>query len=308
MGKLEVTFQLGLACSISIPEGTPRDPVIVDFPESGNRVSIFPPSLSTLAQTLSRDPTQGTLVLRVERECTGQDGRDTTYENNERLSINRDAGRALWQFFETVREIESHKRIVAGYPVVPAENIQSNPLVRRCRARWAYNGDTIQDLSFGGIPSILITYDAWAGVVRRLAESHPVPVYRSFLLDACYFGTSGDPTRTIIMAYAAWEIALREYLRTVGGKQQSRYARAAKKKQSIPNLLKLVEAAKERPIFSSEAEQNRESMKIERELVKQLPRLRNKLVHEGRMDLPEGRALRYALAVFEAVDWLFQDT
>ena len=108
MGKLEVTFQLGLACSISFSEGTPKDPVIIDFPDTGNRVLINPPGLSTFVEQLSGDLTQGTLTLQLERKCTDEQSRDTSYANNERLSINRDAGRALWQFFETVREIESH--------------------------------------------------------------------------------------------------------------------------------------------------------------------------------------------------------
>lgn len=46
MGNLEVTFQLGLAYSISFSEGTPKDPVIIDFPDTGNRVLINPPGLS----------------------------------------------------------------------------------------------------------------------------------------------------------------------------------------------------------------------------------------------------------------------
>ena len=46
MVNLEVTFQLGLAYSISFSEGTPKDPVIIDFPDTGNRVLINPPGLS----------------------------------------------------------------------------------------------------------------------------------------------------------------------------------------------------------------------------------------------------------------------
>jgi hypothetical protein len=43
----------------------------------------------------------------------------------------------------------------------------------------------------------------------------------------------------------------------------------------------------------------------QRECIKRLPKLRNKLLHEGRTAMPEGAALDATLAVLDAIEWLF---
>jgi hypothetical protein len=43
----------------------------------------------------------------------------------------------------------------------------------------------------------------------------------------------------------------------------------------------------------------------QRECIRKLPTLRNKLLHEGKTAIPEGTALEAALAVLNAIEWLF---
>ena len=107
MGNLEVTFQLGLAYSISFSEGHTKGPRNHRLPGYWKQGLNQPARPKHFVEPLSGDLTQGTLTLQLERECTDEQNRDTSHANNERLSINRDAGRALRQFFETVCEIES---------------------------------------------------------------------------------------------------------------------------------------------------------------------------------------------------------
>lgn len=158
MGKLQVIFELGLAHPLSLFEGIPDHPATVHFADTGNTVSIDPPKPGTRKSDPGTLGAFEVLILRVQRDCSDTEGKDTTYINNERLSINKDAGRAFWRLFETVRNVELRHRHVAGYPVVPAETIQSNPLVRKCKAEWIYDGVRIQQMTFGGIASVGIGY------------------------------------------------------------------------------------------------------------------------------------------------------
>jgi hypothetical protein len=310
MGTLRVTFKLGLAHPLCLPRGLPDLPIVVEFPDTGNTVRIEPPQFGDPTEWGKQLGALDTLTLHVERECPDAEGQDTTYANNERLSINRDAGRAFWLLFEHLRDLESQKdfepglpRIVPSYPIAPAEVIQHNPLVRACETEWIYNGATVGPQPFGGLGTVGITPTSWAEAGRRLREGIRVPAYRSFALDACYFAMAGDPARAIIMACAAWEIALREYLRSVTAKNNEGYKRASETLRGIPKLYNRVRIAKGGPLFYEDPDASRES---ERDLVERLPNLRNKLLHEGATDLPEGSAEILSSAVLDAIDWLFR--
>lgn len=171
------------------------------------------------------------MTLRVERECTDEVGTDVSPENADRLRINHDAARAFWQLFEAIREAGLRRdNRVFMYPVVPSENIQSNPLVRGCESEWIYEGTCLERLQMSkGLWAIEITDDRWAAAVKRLAEGTLVPVYTRLALDAIYFAEH-DPPRGIIMACAAWETALRYYVATVVSKRDSRCVAASKGK------------------------------------------------------------------------------
>jgi len=145
MGTLRVTFKLGLAHPLCLPRGLPDLPIVIEFPDTGNTVRIEPPQFGDPTEWGKQLGALDTLTLHVERECPDAEGQDTTYANNERLSINRDAGRAFWLLFEHLRDLESQKdfepgwpRIVPSYPIAPAEVIQHNPLVRACETEWIY--------------------------------------------------------------------------------------------------------------------------------------------------------------------------
>lgn len=303
MGTLRVTFKLGLTHPLHLSRGLPDLPIEIKFPDTGNTVLIEPPRFGDPTEWGKQLGALDTLRLHVERECTDEEGQNTTYANNERLRINRDAGKAFWLLFEQLRDLESQKdfepglpRIVPSYPLAPAEVIQDNPLVRTCETEWVYDGATVGRQPFGGLGLIGITPSSWAEAARRLREGTSVPRYRSFALDACYFAMAGDPARAIVMACAAWEVALREYLKNLVKYEQMRG-------WNIPNLYDRVKAIRGGSVFYDDPDGPRE---VERDLVERLPKLRNKLVHEGVADLPEGSAETLSSAILEAVDWLFR--
>jgi hypothetical protein len=84
--------------------------------------------------------------------------------------------------------------------------------------------------------------------VERECTATPADIRTKFLsnfrmdTDATYFAEH-DPTRGIIMACAAWELALRHYLADVAAKRDPAYLVAADSK-SIPLLRKFAETAK----------------------------------------------------------------
>jgi hypothetical protein len=304
MGKLEVVFTVGLANPLRLLD-IPQESITVSFSDTGNTVHIGPPQILPRGLVGTLPPGAfDILTLRVERECNEAIGTDTTYRNNERLNINRDAARAFFRFFETLRDIESRHHSVAGYPVAPSEDIQSNPLVRSCRAEWKYDGRSIQSMSFGGIGSIQVTEEYWMEAAKKLGEGILVPAYRSFAHDALYFATSGDPPRAIIMACAAWETALREYLGTVAAKKDKAYEVTARGKHPIPALYGSVKIAKGHPLLHDAPKDRRKTVN---KLINELPCLRNRLLHLGKRDLPEGKAVEHASAVLDAIEWLFRD-
>src|SRR5260221_2936416 len=209
MGKLE-GFVKGPLGSPVARGGSPGRPAVVYFADTGNTVRVESPDYVPVSAPNAFEGYEQ-MTLHVERECTDEEGQDTSETNLEHLHIKQDAAKAFWQLFEAIREAPFRENgRVFMYPVVPSEDIRFNPLVRSCESQWIYEGKClVQQAGIGkGIPAIEITDRQWAAAVKRLGEGNPVPVYTRFALDAIYFAEH-DPPRGIIMACAAWENALR---------------------------------------------------------------------------------------------------
>jgi hypothetical protein len=307
MGKLEVVFTIRLAYP-SLHMSTDEPPAIVRFAETGNTVYVEAPQYIPATPQSALDGFEQ-MTLCVERECTDEQGTDTSYGNADRLHINQDAARAFWQLFEAIRETGwSRDNTVFMYPVVPAENLLSNPLVKGCESEWIYNGKRLEQSKTGrGLPAIEITDERWANAVKRLGEGSSVPVYTRFALDAIYFAEH-DPTRGIIMACAAWETALRYYLATVAWKRDFRCLEVSKR-GNIPTLEKFATAARGGPLFYDWIDKanglERQVLENYRLRIEKLRGMRNELLHTGEAKLPEMAATDSALAVMSAIEWLF---
>ena len=304
MGKLEVIFKIGLGHMFFFPRGIPSSPATIHFPETGNTVLIDPPGPGGPGEIGIRPPVVlQVLILRVERECTDEEGQDTSEANNRRFSIDRDAARALWRLFETLREIDYQHQYAPVYPVAMSERIEASPLVKSCEVEWIYDGERKEHITYAMGGSLQVTPETWTRAVQNLAKGYSVPAYRTFALDAVCFASSGDPVRAVIMACAAWETALREYLRTIASKKDVAYESVAKE-QGIPRLYKYAKLARGGSLFHDVKDPKGAEGK---KLVEKLPTLRNRLVHQGERDLPEGKPPKYADAVLGAIDWLFRD-
>src|SRR5712692_9191640 len=121
MGKLEVIFKIRLAYPL-LTMWRVEPPAVVQFADTGNTVRLEAPEC---IQARERSVLEGydQMTLHVERECTDEQGRDTSENNFERLHINQDAARAFWQLFEAIREAALRlNNTVFMYPVVPSEN------------------------------------------------------------------------------------------------------------------------------------------------------------------------------------------
>ena len=238
------------------------------------------------------------MTLRVRREATEEEARSAAYTEFQKLKILSDAARVFWLFFETVRESDYRETgMLAGYPVARAEEIQNNALVRTCELESSYDGTFIRSIPLSSHPAIQITEQAWNEAARKLSAREEISPHVSFALDAVYFAES-DPIRAIIMAHAAWENALRYYLATVKPRDKILHAR-------FPALYQLMEAARGGDLFyeyygtGSDTRWDRE-----RECVRQLPTLRNDILHTGKTAIPQGAAMDTVLAVFDAIEWL----
>lgn len=310
MGKLEVIFRVRLAYPL-LRMSASDAPAIIQFPDTDNTVRLEPPQYGPApAQSALEGFDQ--MTLHVERECTDEQGRDTSDANSDRLRINQDVARAFWLLFDAIREAGLRRdNTVFMYPVVPSENMRLNPLVRGCESEWIYEGTSLERLQMGeGLPAIEITDDRWAAAVKRLGEGKPVPVYTRFALDAIYFAEH-DPPRGIIMACAAWETALRYYVASVASKRDSSCV-AASKRENIPTLEQLSTRARGGPLFydwiDKANEFERRGLEIYRQRMLELRGMRNELLHEGEGQFPEAAAIDSALAVLSAIEWLFEGT
>jgi len=306
VGWLEVTFKIGLAHPLLMMHA-PRG-ALVAVSDTGNTVYVEPPDHLAPTEYQKSLGAFDRLTLRVRRECTDQEGQNAALAEFQKLQILSDAARVLWLFFETVRESDFREnKSLAGYPVARAEEIQNNALVRTCDLEWSYDGAPPRTVPLSSHPAIQITENAWNEAGCRLAAQEKILPYVSYALDAAYLAES-DPVRAIIMACSAWETALRYYLANVAASRDPAY-RIASRGGNIPRLCEFVKAAKGGDLFfedygkGSDAHYNRQ-----RECIRQLPKLRNKLLHEGGAAIPEGAAVDAVLTVLNAIEWLFAGT
>lgn len=306
MGKLEAVFRIRLSFPL-LAHAVTLEPAVIKFADTNNSVSIEYPKPGS---TPERPETEGfdEITLHVERECTAAEV-DPLGRFLSGFQIDQDAARAFWQFFEAIREAALRlDNTVFMYPVVPTHEIRANPLVRQCREDWTFDGKAlVQGSGQRGIPVIQLTDAWWTEAVDRLKRNQPVPVYTRFALDATYFAER-DPTRGIIMACAAWETALRHYLAHVGAKRDPAYLVAADSR-SIPLLRKFAETAKGCALLQDAIDQSigfdKEKLEHARLMLNELPKLRNRLLHQGEMEVSTTNAIAAASAVLTAIEWFF---
>src|SRR6267154_146608 len=306
MGKLEARFTIRLSFPL-LAHAVNQQPAVIKFADTKNTVSIEYPKPGPAPEKPELERFDE-MVLRVERECTATQA-DTRAKLRDTFHMDTDAARAFWQFFEAIREAALRlDNTVFMYPVVPTHEIADNPLVSLCRVDWTFDGNPlVQSMARRGPPAIQLTDTWWIEAVNRLKGNQPVPVYTRFALDATYFAQR-DPTRGIIMACAAWETTLRHYLASVAAKRDPAYLIAADSR-GIGLLRKFAEAAKGCALLQDAIDQStgraKEHFEYARRMLNDLPKLRNKLLHEGEMEVTETNAVAAASAVLTAIDWFF---
>lgn len=159
MGKLEAIFRIPLSFPL-LAHAVNQQPAVVKFADTNNSVSIEYPKPGPAPE---RPELEGfdEIVLRVERECTATQA-DTRAKFLNDFRMDADAARAFWHFFEAIREAALRlDDTVFMYPVVPTHEIAANPLVRRCRVDWTFDGQPlVQGMRQKGVPAIQLT-DAW---------------------------------------------------------------------------------------------------------------------------------------------------
>lgn len=299
MSKLEVVFRLGLAHPFLLMDRLNAKSATTTFPETGNTVWIEAPRGGPRPEPATDRGVFDVLILHVERECKAEERDAVCHAKLHEWGMIHDAATTLWRVLEYVRDEDFLRNsTVAGYPVVPSDTPQSNPIVQTASAELTFDGEALSPMALGGIPSIQIAYGVWDRVCERLERREEVPPYRSFLLDAFYFATSGDPIRAVIMACAAWETALRHYLSSI-----SAFARQAKGKTKLSALRALAERAKGRTLLDGFDGATREHLTGQ---ITGLTMLRNNLLHKGQKDLAKEDVVGMTLAVDAAIEWLFR--
>lgn len=287
MSKLEVVFRLGLAHPLLFMDDlSPR--AKAHFPDTGNTVWIEVQLVGSWPDNQTDRGVFDILLLHVERECRPADRDDArVYAKLREWGIIGDAATTLGRFLEYVRDEDFlRNRVAGGYPAATSDSPQANPVVQAAKAEIIFDGTPLTTLSLSGVSAIQIEHGTWNHVCERLARGDDVPAYRSFLLDAYYFATSGDPVRAVIMGCAAWETALRQFLSSIGQRNLGH--------KNIPSLRKLAEKAKGEALFDSDDNP-----------VAKLARLRNKLLHLGEKNLFQEDIVGMILAVDAAIIWLF---
>src|SRR5260370_21011142 len=107
------------------------------------------------------------------------------------------------------------------------------------------------------------------------------------------------------MACAAWETAVRHYRANVASARDQAYL-IASQGGNLPRLEEFMKTAKGGDLFyESIGHGSDDFISRQRERIRQLPALRNKLVHEGRAAIPEGGAIGTFPACFNPLDWPF---
>src|SRR5260370_34429543 len=100
MGKLEVIFRIRLAYPL-LRMSASETSAVIQFEK--NAVRLEPPQYGPPHDPPALDGFAH-LILHVERECTDEQGRDTSDSNADRLRINQDAAKGFWQLFDAIRE------------------------------------------------------------------------------------------------------------------------------------------------------------------------------------------------------------
>lgn len=283
----------------------PSAPLVVTYPDTGNTVQVDPPDRLPVTEYQKSLGAFDRLTLRVRRECTNSEGPHVGIDELRRLGILSDAGRAFWLLFESIRETDFRENnSIGGFPVAPAEELQDNSLVATCDLECSYDGVSRDPIPLSSVPTIRITDRGWTEAGRRLSAQSKIPPHVSFALDAAYFADS-DPIRAIIMACAAWETALRHYLANVASARDPAYL-VASRGGNLPRLHEFMKAAKGGDLFYERyGKGGDEFYDRQRQCIRQLPTLRNKLVHEGNAATQEGAAVDAVLAVLNGIEWLF---
>lgn len=117
MGKLEVIFKVRLAYP-SGPSVHPiakegvlrnladdldtRTPAVIHFLDTGNTVRVGGPHYGPDIHPNYKGWDQ--MILRVERECTNEQGQNASASDADDFRINQDAAKAFWQVFEAIRD------------------------------------------------------------------------------------------------------------------------------------------------------------------------------------------------------------
>ncbi|MGD0793267.1 MAG: hypothetical protein ABR920_15980 [Terriglobales bacterium] len=115
----------------------PGGPLTVAFP-TGNRVEIEAPDRGPIPAEVQQRGALAQLVVRVLRECAAPDVENASYRTLQDFRITSDAAEAFWQFFAVIRETDLKENgSLAGYPIAPSDEIQTNPMVRCCDLEWS---------------------------------------------------------------------------------------------------------------------------------------------------------------------------
>jgi hypothetical protein len=315
MGKLEVVFTIGLAYSLAPDPDILSDRRVMSMRRvraSGSKAAVFvfvaPPNTVRIDFPIPGRQFKSEfggildqLVLSVETECPSKEEGRASW-NDPRLNIQQDGARALFDLFDMLRLLEYRdNRTVHGYPILRAPRLEASPLVGRCEAQVLFDSEVIvENAQLNSSASIQIRRKSWEEGVSRMAGGAKVPVYLGFALDAMYFATF-DSLRAIIMAAAAWEIALREYVRDVVAKADS--ACRCGPNSKFAYTLKTAES--HRGLLFVDAPLADRCKKRMDDLVRDLPRLRAELLHNGIFP-PQSVVRETTEAVLQAIDWLFQ--
>jgi hypothetical protein len=279
MSKLEVIFRLGLAHPFLIMDDIERQPWSY-FSETKNKVWVK----AERGLPKATRGEFGVVMIHVERHCQLEDRDDSrSYSKLGEWGVINDAATTLWRFLEYAREEDFlQDKTVAGYLAAHSETPQDNPVVQTASAEILFDGEVLVTLPLSSVATIQIRSGAWDHICEKLEKREEVPSFRSFLLDAYYFATSGDPVRAVVMGCAAWETALRQFLSSSGteGLHKLRQVAEHRKGKHLPDWLG--------------------------DPVTNLAKLRNKLLHEGKKDLVKEDIVGMILAVDEATIWLFE--
>jgi hypothetical protein len=182
------------------------------------------------------------------RSAPATDVENASYRTFQDLHIISDAAEAFWQFFAVIRETDfKENSSLAGYPIAPSEEVHTNPMVRCCDLEWSFDGTRKGMMPLTGIAAVRLTDRGWGDARHRLSVRDKLLPHVTFALDAAYFAGT-DRVRSVIMACASWETALRYFLANIAVNRDPAYL-IASRGGNIPRLLEFVRTAKGGNLF-----------------------------------------------------------